>query len=63
MQIEIMQHEPPYRVGVIVGSLSRESINRRLADALTHAVEAYVSNKSNPFADAFSLTAISTIGR
>ena len=29
-----MQHEPPYRVGVIVGSLSRESINRRLAAAL-----------------------------
>lgn len=29
-----MQHEPPYRLGVIVGSLSRESINRRLAAAL-----------------------------
>lgn len=29
-----MHHEPPYRVGVIVGSLSRESINRRLAAAL-----------------------------
>jgi hypothetical protein len=36
MDIEIMQHEPPYRVGVIVGSLSRESINRRLAAALQH---------------------------
>ena len=34
MEIEILQHEPPYRVGVIVGSLSRESINRRLAEAL-----------------------------
>ncbi|MFB7894078.1 NADPH-dependent FMN reductase [Microbacterium sp. NPDC056044] len=34
MQIEIVEHEPPYRVGVIVGSLSRESVNRRLADAL-----------------------------
>ncbi len=34
MQIEILEHEPPYRVGVIVGSLSRESINRRLARAL-----------------------------
>lgn len=34
MQIEIVQHEPPYRVGVIVGSLSRDSINRRLAEAL-----------------------------
>lgn len=34
MQIEIVEHEPPYRVGVIVGSLSRESINRRLAQAL-----------------------------
>jgi len=35
MQIDIIEHEPPYRVGVIVGSLSRESINRRLAMALT----------------------------
>src|SRR6478752_1623160 len=34
MQIEIVEHEPPYRVGVIVGSLSRESVNRRLALAL-----------------------------
>lgn len=34
MEIEIVEHEPPYRVGVIVGSLSRESINRRLAMAL-----------------------------
>lgn len=34
MQIEIVEHKPPYRVGVIVGSLSRESINRRLATAL-----------------------------
>lgn len=35
MKIDILEHEPPYRVGVIVGSLSRESINRRLALALT----------------------------
>ena len=34
MKIDIIQHEPPYRVGVIVGSLSAESINRRLARAL-----------------------------
>jgi len=34
MQIEIVQHEPPYRVGVIIGSLSRDSINRKLATAL-----------------------------
>jgi chromate reductase len=34
MKIDIVEHEPPYRVGVIVGSLSRESINRRLATAL-----------------------------
>ena len=33
MKIDIVEHEPPYRVGVIVGSLSRESINRRLATA------------------------------
>jgi len=36
MHIEIVEHEPPYRVGVIVGSLSRESVNRRLAEALGH---------------------------
>lgn len=30
-------------------------------DALTHAIEAYVSRKANPFADGFALTAISTI--
>lgn len=30
-------------------------------DALTHAVEAYVSVKANPFSDGFALTAISTI--
>lgn len=34
MKIDIIEHEGPYRVGVIVGSLSRESINRRLANAL-----------------------------
>jgi len=34
MQIDILEHEPPYRVGVIVGSLSKESINRRIATAL-----------------------------
>lgn len=32
-------------------------------DALTHAIEAYVSKKSNPFSDGFALSAISTIGR
>ncbi|MCZ2404286.1 iron-containing alcohol dehydrogenase [Paenarthrobacter sp. Z7-10] len=31
-------------------------------DALTHAIEAYVSRKANPFSDAFALTAIRTIG-
>jgi alcohol dehydrogenase len=30
-------------------------------DALTHAVEAYVSRKANPVSDAFALTAIKTI--
>jgi len=34
MKIDIIEHEPPYRVGVIVGSLSAASINRRLARAL-----------------------------
>ncbi|KXP15017.1 iron-containing alcohol dehydrogenase [Tsukamurella pseudospumae] len=32
-------------------------------DALTHAIEAYVSRRANPFADGFALTAISTISR
>ncbi|MFF2110065.1 iron-containing alcohol dehydrogenase [Rhodococcus koreensis] len=32
-------------------------------DALTHAIEAYVSTKANPFADSLALTAIATIGR
>ncbi|MFE6778497.1 iron-containing alcohol dehydrogenase [Streptomyces sp. NPDC057702] len=32
-------------------------------DALTHAVEAYVSRKANPFSDGLALTAIATIGR
>lgn len=32
-------------------------------DALTHAVEAYVSTKANPFSDALALSAISTIGQ
>lgn len=30
-------------------------------DALTHAIEAYVSRRANPFADGFALTAIGTI--
>ncbi|MEV0643239.1 iron-containing alcohol dehydrogenase [Streptomyces sp. NPDC050619] len=32
-------------------------------DALTHAVEAYVSRKANPFSDGLALNAIRTIGR
>ncbi|MDP9884222.1 alcohol dehydrogenase [Sinomonas atrocyanea] len=31
-------------------------------DALTHAIEAYVSRKANPFSDGFALAAISAIG-
>ena len=31
-------------------------------DALTHAIEAYVSRKANPFSDSFALSAIRTIG-
>ncbi|MGY1433545.1 iron-containing alcohol dehydrogenase [Streptomyces reniochalinae] len=31
-------------------------------DALTHAVEAYVSKRANPLSDALALTAISTVG-
>ncbi|MBK7821000.1 MAG: NAD(P)H-dependent oxidoreductase [Tessaracoccus sp.] len=34
MPVQIFEHEPPYRVGVIIGSLSRDSINRKLANAL-----------------------------
>ncbi|MET3812233.1 alcohol dehydrogenase [Arthrobacter sp. UYEF3] len=32
-------------------------------DALTHAIEAYVSRKNNPFSDGFALAAITAIGR
>lgn len=32
-------------------------------DALTHAVEAYVSRRANPFSDGIALTAIKTIGQ
>ncbi|WP_406195136.1 iron-containing alcohol dehydrogenase [Kitasatospora sp. NBC_01560] len=32
-------------------------------DALTHAVEAYVSRKANPFSDGLALAAVTTIGR
>lgn len=35
MKIEIIAHQPPYRIGVIVGSLSAQSINRKLAKALS----------------------------
>jgi chromate reductase, NAD(P)H dehydrogenase (quinone) len=31
---DTFQHEPPYTVGVIVGSIAASSINRRLANAL-----------------------------
>jgi len=34
MKIEIIEHTPPYRVGVLIGSLSTASINRQLANAL-----------------------------
>jgi chromate reductase len=34
VKIEIIEHEPPYRVGVLIGSLSAVSINRMLATAL-----------------------------
>jgi chromate reductase len=30
----VHQHEPPYRVGYFIGSLSKNSLNRRLANAL-----------------------------
>lgn len=32
-------------------------------DALTHAIEAYVSRRANPFSDGFALAAITAIGR
>ncbi|GAB3273283.1 iron-containing alcohol dehydrogenase [Sinomonas notoginsengisoli] len=32
-------------------------------DALTHAIEAYVSRRANPFSDSFALSAMTAIGR
>ena len=51
MQIEIVEHEPPYRVGVIVGSLSRESVNRRLAEALQKLAPPELEFFEIPYAD------------
>ncbi|WP_022888920.1 hypothetical protein [Agromyces italicus] len=34
MQVDIIHHEPPYRVGYFVGSLASDSINRTLAKVL-----------------------------
>ena len=51
MQIEIVQHKPPYRVGVIVGSLSRESINRRLAQALERLASPELEFFEIPYGD------------
>ncbi|MDQ4214458.1 NADPH-dependent FMN reductase [Microbacterium capsulatum] len=51
MNIDIIEHEPPYRVGVIVGSLSRESINRRLASALVRLAPPEFEFFDIPFAD------------
>ena len=43
MQIDIIQHEPPYRVGVFIGSLASDSINRQLARALERLAPPEVS--------------------
>lgn len=51
MKIEIVEHEPPYRVGVIVGSLSRESVNRRLAGALQRLAPAELEFFEIAYAD------------
>lgn len=51
MKTEIIEHEPPYRVGVIVGSLSRESINRRLATALQRLAPKEFEFFEIPYAD------------
>lgn len=51
MQVEIIHHEPPYRVAVIVGSLSRHSINRRLAKALARLAPPELVLQEIPYAD------------
>lgn len=51
MQIDIIEHEPPYRVGYIVGSLSRESINRRLSEALVKLAPAEMQMEEIGYAD------------
>ena len=51
MQIDIIEHEPPYRVGYIVGSLSRESINRRLSEALVKLAPAEMQLEEIRYSD------------
>lgn len=51
MKIDIIEHEPPYRVGYLVGSLSRESINRRLAQALVRLAPAELQLEEIGYAD------------
>ncbi len=51
MTVEVFTHEPPYRVGVIIGSLSRDSINRRLAKALEGLAPPELEFHEIPYAD------------
>ncbi|WP_430296971.1 iron-containing alcohol dehydrogenase [Sinomonas sp. B1-1] len=55
-------------VGAVVDYELTLSMPARLSadtgvDALTHAIEAYVSRRANPFSDGFALAAMSTIGK
>ncbi|MGC5170625.1 NADPH-dependent FMN reductase [Micromonospora sp. DT81.3] len=48
---EIIQHEPPYTVGLIIGSLAKASINRTLSKALIRLAPEELQFREIPIGD------------
>src|SRR5690554_4137359 len=48
---QIIEHEPPYKVGYFVGSLSKDSINRKLANALVRLAPSELEFTEVPIGD------------
>ncbi len=48
---QIIEHAPPYKVGYFVGSLSKDSINRKLAKALVRLAPAELEFTEIPIGD------------